>query len=286
MEKLFELIQTILVLLLMIFGKGDAQPAVTTTPLPEGSTMQVHFMDVGQADAALVLCDGEAMLIDGGNKEDSSLLYSYLQAHEVTHLNYVVGTHAHEDHIGGLSGALHAASADVIMCPVTDYDSEAFRDFRKTVQNIGCSITVPKAGDCFPLGAAQVEILHCDPTNDNPNNTGIVLRITHGETSFLFTGDAEREVEEAIMDAGIDVQSTVLKVGHHGSGTSTGYRFLYEVQPAYGVISVGADNDYGHPHDSVTSRLRDADVTVYRTDRNGDIVCISDGNTVTFITEQ
>ena len=286
MEKIFEFLQTLMVLLLMIFGRTDAQPAVTPTPLPEGSTLQVHFIDVGQADAALVVCDGEAMLIDGGTKDDSSLLYSYLQSHGITHLNYVVGTHAHEDHIGGLAGALHAATADTVMCPVTDYDSEAFRDFRKTVKGQGLSITVPKAGDRFTLGAAEVEILHCDPTNENPNNTGIVLRITHGKMRFLFTGDAEGEVEQAIMDEGFDVQSTVLKVGHHGSGTSTGYRFLYEVQPTYAVISVGADNAYGHPHDSVTSRLRDADVTVYRTDRNGDILCTSDGKTVMFTTER
>ena len=286
MEKLFELIQSLLVLLLMIFGGGDSQPAASPGSLPEGSYLQVHYIDVGQANAALLICDGEAMLIDGGNKADSSLIYSYLQAQQVSHLNYVVGTHAHEDHIGGLSGALHAASADVVMCPVTDYDSEAFRDFIKTVQSSGASITVPKAGDRFALGAAQVEILHCDPLNDEPNNTGIVLRVVYGNTAFLFTGDAERQVEETILDAGYSVSATVLSVGHHGSSTSTSYRWLYEVQPQYAVISVGADNDYGHPHESVTSRLEDADTEVYRTDIHGDIICTSNGESVTFTTER
>jgi len=287
MEKYFELIQSLIVLILMIFGGGsDAAPTATPAPLPEGSYLQVHYIDVGQADAALVICDGEAMLIDGGNKDDSSLLYSYLQSRSITHLDYVVGTHAHEDHIGGIPGALHYATADTVLCPVTDYDSEAFRDFTKTLRQKGLTVTVPKAGESFRLGAAVVEILHCDPTNEEPNNTGIVLRVLHGETSFLFTGDAERESEERILDSGYDARSTVLKVGHHGSGTSTGYRFLYEVQPKYAVISVGAGNDYGHPHDSVTSRLRDADIKVYRTDRNGDIICTSDGKTVTFTTEK
>ena len=285
MEKLLELLQALLVLILMIFGKGDAE-AVTPAPIPEGSFLQIHYIDVGQADAALILCDGEAMLIDGGNKADSSLLYTYLKNHDIDHLNYVIGTHAHEDHIGGLAGALHYAAADTVLSPVTDYDSEAFRDFRKTVEGQGLSITVPKVGDTFTLGAAAITILHCDPTNVNPNNTGIVLRVDYGETSFLFTGDAERETEEIILDSGLDVRSTVLKVGHHGSDTSTSYRFLYEVQPKYAVISVGADNSYGHPHDAVTSRLRDADVTVYRTDEMGGIICTSNGKTVTFETEK
>lgn len=285
MEKLFELIQSLLVLILMIFGKGDAAPAVTPTPLPEGSYFTAHFIDVGQADATLLVCDGETMLIDGGNKADSSLLYTYLKQHNISHLDYVIGTHAHEDHIGGLSGALHSATADKVLCPVTSFDSEAFRDFVKTVKGQGLTITVPQAGDTFPLGAANVEILHCDPYNENPNNTGVVLRVTYGETSFLFTGDAEKEVEDRILDDGYHVQSTVLHVGHHGSGTSTSYHWLYEVQPIYGIISVGEDNSYGHPHESVLSRLQDADVEVYRTDKHGDIICTSDGKTVTFSVE-
>lgn len=286
MEKLLDILQALLVLILMIFGIGDSETATTPAPLPEGSFLQVHYIDVGQADAALIICDGETMLIDGGNKADSSLLYTYLKDHNITRLDYVVGTHAHEDHIGGLAGALHFAAADTVLCPVTDYDSEAFLDFRKTVEGQGLSITVPKAGDSFSLGAATVTILHCDPTNDDPNNTSIVLRVDYGETSFLFTGDAEREAEETILDSEIDVRATVLKVGHHGSDTSTSYRFLYEVEPKYAVISVGADNTYGHPHDAVTSRLHDADTEVYRTDTMGDIICTSDGNMVTFTTEK
>ncbi|MBQ5671651.1 MAG: MBL fold metallo-hydrolase [Oscillospiraceae bacterium] len=269
----------------MIFGKGDAAPAVTPTPPPEGSYFAAHFIDVGQADATLLICDGETMLIDGGNKDDSSLLYTYLKENDISHLDYVIGTHAHEDHIGGLSGALHYATADKVLCPVISYDSEAFRDFVKTVKGQGLTVTVPQAGDTFHLGAANVEILHCDPYNENPNNTGIVLRVTYGETSFLFTGDAEKEVEDRILDDGYHVQSTVLHVGHHGSGTSTSYHWLYEVQPAYGIISVGEDNSYDHPHESVLSRLQDADVEVYRTDKHGDIICTSDGKTVTFSVE-
>ena len=261
--------------------------ATTEPTVPESeSTFAVHFIDVGQADAALVLCDGKAMLIDGGNKGDSSLLYSYLKNQGVDQLNYVIGTHAHEDHIGGIPGALNYAKADVVYCPVTSYDTDAFGDFKKTVEKQGVEIAVPKAGDTFNLGSAQCTVLAVNVDNGDPNNTSIVLRIVYGATSFLFTGDAEREVEQYILDSGAEIKSTVLKVGHHGSESSTSYAWLRTVDPQYAVISVGEDNTYGHPTDEVLSRLRDAEITTYRTDMQGDIIMTSDGSTVTVSVEK
>lgn len=251
--------------------------------MPEGSSFQVHFIDVGQADAALILCDSKAMLIDGGNAEDSNLMYTYLKKQGVTHLDYVIGTHAHEDHIGGIAGALNYATVEKVYCPVTDYDTKAFQNFKKAAQKHGCELTIPKVGEDFSLGNANCEILAVN-TEEDTNNTSIVLRITYGEVSFLFTGDAEREVEQALLTADAPLQSTVLKVGHHGSETSTSYAFLREVAPTYAVISVGKDNTYGHPTQEVLSRLRDADVKTYRTDLQGDVICTSDGKTVTFST--
>ncbi len=254
---------------------------------PDGSGFEVHYIDVGQADSALVLCDGEAMLIDGGNVEDSSLIYTCLKNLSLDHLKYVVCTHAHEDHVGGLAGALNYAMADAALCPVTSYDSEAFDHFLSCLDEQGVSITVPKAGDHFSLGSASVEVL--GPVNteeEEPNNTSIVLRIVYGGTSFLFTGDAEREEEQEILGTGRTLASTVLKVGHHGSENSTTYPFLREIMPEYAVISVGAGNSYGHPAEETLSRLRDADVKVYRTDLQGDVVCTSDGSTVSFSVER
>ncbi|MBQ5746606.1 MAG: MBL fold metallo-hydrolase [Clostridia bacterium] len=247
--------------------------------IKDDSTFEILFIDVGQADSALILCDGKSMLIDGGNRGDSNVIYTVLKKRNVTHLDYIVATHAHEDHIGGLPGALNFATVGTVFSPVTYYDSDTFRNFLKYVEERDSFITIPEVGDSFELGSAKVEILAVN-TLDDTNNTSIVLKITYGETSFLFTGDAEREVEEVLVNSGADLSSTVLKVGHHGSETSTSYLFLREIMPEYAIISVGEGNSYGHPADNTLSRLRDADVKVFRTDLQGDITVTSDGKTV------
>lgn len=265
--------------------ESTTPPTTQPTP-PTNSSFEIHFIDVGQADAALVLCDGKAMLIDGGNAEDSNLLYSYLKKNNISHLDYVIGTHAHEDHIGGLAGALNYASVGTAYCPVKSYDTKAFGNFVSALSKHGVSITVPSKGNSFTLGSATCTILAVNTDNSDPNNTSIVLRIVYGETSFMFTGDAERVVEQAILDGSANIKSTVLKVGHHGSESSTSYVWLREVMPQYAVISVGKGNSYGHPTEEVLSRLRDADVKTFRTDLQGDIVCVSDGNNVTFTVDK
>ncbi len=260
--------------------QGEAAPPA------EGGSLQVHFIDVGQADAALVICDGHYMLIDGGNAEDSDLVYSYLERHGAKNLDYMVASHAHEDHIGGLSGALNYAKVDTALCPVTEYSSKVFQNMVKYLEQQGKSLTVPAPGDKFDLGSARVEILGPVQEYDDTNNTSIVLRIDYGETSFLFTGDMETGAEKDLLESGADVRATVLKAGHHGSDTSTGYQFLREVSPRYTVISVGEGNKYGHPSDEVLSRFRDAGTEVYRTDMQGHVIAESDGKTVTFRTEK
>lgn len=274
-------------------GEDEDPPEVVTpivsedpAEIPEDSTFEIHFIDVGQGDCSLILCDGKAMLIDGGESSESSKVYAYLKAHGIDHLDCMVATHAHSDHIGGLSGALNYASVGTAYCSVTEYDSKTFSSMVKYLNNQGLKIAVPSAGDTFSLGSATVQILGPQRTYDDPNDMSIVLKITYGETSFLFTGDAERTAEADILDAGYDLSSTVLKVGHHGSDSSTSYPFLREIMPEYAVIQAGKDNSYGHPTEDTLSRLRDADVKVYRNDLQGTVICTSDGESVTFSTEK
>ena len=254
-----------------------------TAPSP-GETLTVHFIDVGQADAALLLCGGETMLIDGGNAEDSSLLVSYLEDLGVEHLDYVVCSHAHEDHVGGLSGPLNTCTAGAVWSPVSEYSSKAFGKFVQYAEAQGLSPVCPEVDSTYNLGDALITVLGPREDYSDTNNTSIVLRVDFGETSFLFTGDMEQSAEADLVDAGCNLKATVLKVGHHGSDTSSSYRFLREVLPEYAVISVGTGNSYGHPNDEILSRLYDEGAAVYRTDLLGSIVAVSDGTTVNFTT--
>lgn len=260
---------------------GTAQSAGSTGAAQAG-TLTVTWLDVGQGDAAVIQCGGQAMLIDGGKPEKSSYIYAWLQQHGLRYLDVIVATHVDADHIGGLSGALNYASVGTAYCPVTTGTTETFQSFVKYLAQRGKQITVPTAGATFTLGGAQVQILGPLRSAEDSNDNSIVMKLSFGATSFLFTGDAERTEEQDLLNAGVNLQSTVLKVGHHGSDSSTSYPFLRAVAPQYAVISVGAGNSYGHPTEAVLSRLRDAGVTTFRTDMQGEITAVSDGQTVNF----
>ena len=248
--------------------------------------MQVHFIDVGQADASLVVCDGHAMLIDGGDAKSSSLIYTYLKNRNISHLDYIIGSHPDSDHIGGLAGALNYANADTAFCSVTEHDTRAFNSFVKYLGNQGKSITVPAFGSQYTLGGAQFKIVGPINKADDTNNNSLVIKLTHGSNTFLFTGDADNLEESDIIASGENITSTVLKVPHHGSSNATSAAFVNAVAPKYAVISVGANNQYGHPSAEVLSRLESKGTEIYRTDLSGDIICTSDGQNLTFTTEK
>lgn len=272
-------------LMAFVMSLGISGSNVNPSDIPENSNFEVHFIDVGQADSALIECDGKTMMIDGGNVADSNVVAAYLKKEDVTELNYVVCSHAHEDHVGGLSGALSVTKADNIYAPKTETNTKAYKNFKKKAEEQNVEIKHPNVGDEIQLGSSTVEFLGpVDENGKDLNSTSIVLKITYGNTSFLFTGDAESDEEEEILNSGADLKSTVLKVGHHGSRTSTSYPFLREVMPQYAVISVEKGNSYGHPNEETLSKLSDAGVEVYRTDESGDIVMTSDGNSINIVT--
>lgn len=263
----------------------ETDPAATQ---PDASTLTVHFLDVGQADCALLECDGKFMLIDGGNVDDSRLVVSYLLEQGVETLDAVICSHAHEDHVGGLPGVLATFPAERIFAPTVTYASTCFDDFLRYADQQDKPVEIPSPGDSFPLGDAQITVLGPVKTYAETNDTSIVVRVDFLETSFLFTGDMEVLAEIDMLNHwGEEWQTAdVLKVGHHGSSTSSGHRFLYETMPEYAVISVGTGNTYAHPHDAPLSRLYHADCTIFRTDELGTVIAVSDGYEITFTWEK
>lgn len=276
--------QIILLLFLCVFigilGVSQRTYAAgLTTP-----SFQIDFIDVGQGDAILVSCDGHYMLVDGGDEAHAGVVANYLCLKGISHIDVVVSTHPHNDHIWGLLDALSVASADTVYSPVATYDSDAFRSFAEKVRMHGKAITVPKVNDTFKLGTATVRILGPYSTAMGDNNSSIILRIEYGKTSFLLMGDAESPEERALLKNAARIRSDVLKVGHHGAEFSTESELLKAVSPKYAVISCGSGNQYGDPAPTVMHRLVVSGIRTYRTDINGTIICVSDGNNVGFKT--
>ena len=233
--------------------------------------LKVHFIDVGQADSILIQCDGENLLLDGGNKADSSLIYSYLKKYEITNLKYVINSHPHEDHVGGLSGALNFAKANQVFSSFSEYDSKAFYDFVKNTEKQNLQVEILKAGSELSLGNAKIKVLAPIFYDDKMNNNSLVLHLVYDEISFLFTGAMEFDEELSLLDLDLIPQCTVLKVAHHGSENATSYRLLRSVLPQVAVISVGKNNSYGHPGKETLARLNENVSKIYTTMESGAI---------------
>lgn len=281
-----KLLALFLILSLILGGCGLPQEnGNATIPSSSEEMLFVHFIDVGQADCALIQCGEFTMLIDGGNKDDGRKVVAYLQEQGVEELDVVVSTHPHEDHLGGIPAVLAVFPTKTVYSPTRTYSSNLFDDFLYYVDQQGLELEFPSPGSSFTMEGVTVTFLGPIKSYPDVNDTSIVLRIDYGETSFLFTGDAESVSERDMMEAGMNLDADVLKVGHHGSYSSTSYRFLYYVSPAYAVISCGRDNSYGHPHDEPMSRLRQAECVIFRTDEMGTILATSDGKDITFTWE-
>ena len=257
-------------------------------PVIDGSYFEAHFIDVGQADCMLLICDGQAMMIDAGNPDDDDIIIEYLKKYNVNHLSYVIATHPHADHYGAFTSVLRHVTIDTVYSPFNVTDIKKFNEFINFIYYTKRNqVLVPEVGEQFYLGSARVTVVG-PLRKDYPdiNSTSLVLRVEYGNLSFLFTGDMEGDAELELVKSGTNLKADVIKVGHHGSYSSSYYQFLRAVQPTYGVITCGRDNEYGHPHASVLSRYRDAGVQLYRTDMQGHIVCRSDdGKTLNFTTQ-
>lgn len=241
--------------------------------------LSVDFIDVGQGDSILICSGGQSMLVDAGTNESGKTVLNFLSDKGIKKLDYAVGTHPHADHIGGLDDVIRGIDTDSLLMPNAVTDTKTFNDVLDAAESRNLSITVPEEDDEFSLGASRVTVLSKNKEqSDNLNNSSLILKVVYGNFSLLLTGDAEKEAEKQLLSDKKDVSADVLKVGHHGSETSTSGDFLKAVSPKCAVISCGKNNDYGHPHEKTLKKLEKQGTEVYRTDISGTISLFADSD--------
>ena len=257
-----------------------AEPGEGQTP---DGTLSVTFLDVGQGNAVLVEQGGAYMLIDGGNRDYSSFVVSYLKEQGVEELAYVIASHYDADHLNGVVGALHAFSCGQVLAPDYVTDTRVYESFERVIKEQDIALAYPAVGDTYTLGDASFTVV-CpkayDPKEDNDNSVGI--RLVYGDTSFLICGDAGKAEEQAMLDSGVTLESDVYLASHHGSEGSSSEAFMRAVSPSAVVISAGAGNSYGHPTRTVLDRVKACGAALYRTDLQGTITVTSDGTSLSW----
>ena len=284
-----QLIKAVLVLIaaLAIFvleKTGVLQTAAGDKPAAENADAEVDFIDVGQGDSTLVCSDGTYMLIDTGDRDGENTLINHLKERGVKKLDYLVLTHPHADHIGEAAEIVEGFKIGKIIMPRVPDDltptSSVYEDLLDAAANKGLKIRAAR-NESFELGEISVQTYAAEGEYSNLNDYSVVLRLTHGENSFLITGDCEKQEESELLERGCDVSADVLKVGHHGSDTSSTSQWLKEVGAQYAVISCGADNKYGHPDEETYSRICKYVKNVYVTAEDGSLAFESDGKGLT-----
>ena len=278
------------------FGQGNAWKKVFTffglsdfSDAADASPMSMHVIDVGKADSILIESDGHFMLVDGGTADCGDKVSRYLTHRGVKTLDYVVNTHPDDDHIGGLNTVLETFTVKQFFVPNIPKaiipNSAEYKNVQKILQAKHLAVTNPTCGETLSLGKLQIKVLAPIKQRDTTNNNSIVLRLTYGGTSFLLMGDAEKEEEADLLSYGANITANVLKVGHHGSTTSTAQAFLNAVKPSYAAISVGKDSS-NLPKTAVLKRLSDANAKIFRTDVSGTLIFMSNGQKITVQTER
>lgn len=245
--------------------------------------MKVHYIDVGQGDSILVQVNNKNLLIDAGPRESKDKLINYLDKIDIKKLDYVIATHPHEDHIGSMSYVIDKYDVESFYAPKIEHTTKTFERMIEALSDKNLKINVIKEGtSSIALGKnTGVSVFSpVDDTYEQLNNYSPIIKIEFGNNSFLFTGDAEKLVEKQVLEKGYDLKADVLKLGHHGSTSSTSEKFLKSVNPSICVIEVGKDNDYGHPHKETLELIKKNKVKVYRTDTYSDVVLVSDGSTI------
>ncbi|EES48339.1 MBL fold metallo-hydrolase [Clostridium botulinum] len=289
MKTTKKLISLSLAVLLSTFALGckqvnaidKANMNTINTQVTSLNDMKVHYIDVGQGDSELIQIGDKNVLIDAGCNDNKAL--NYLKSQGISKLDCVIATHPHEDHIGGMTSVINNFEVGEFYAPKVTHTTRTFENMIKALQSKGLKITTKNVGDALTIGNATMQFLAPNSSiYQDLNNYSIVIRLKYGNTSYLFTGDAESLSEGEILAKQLDISADVLKLGHHGSHSSTSQAFLDKVNPQYAIVSCGKGNDYGHPHKETIDKLNAKNIEILRTDVSGTIVSTSNGNDISF----
>ena len=289
-NKTLTSIITIVILLIIVLASGKVELPFAESDTSGGGTnaatgeFAVHFIDVGQGDCILVQSGDKNMLIDAGENGNEQTVLDYLDKYSVDSFEYIVATHPHSDHIGGLAEVIEDSTVSNIIMPRLSQENipttATYEKLLETVQASGARVIAAVPGNIYSLGEAEFQVLTPFEQDDNLNNMSVAVRLTYEGRSFLFTGDAEKSVEKQLLNSGYDLSADVYKLAHHGSSTSNSVAFLEAVDPDYVVVSCGEDNSYGHPHTEVMEAVYDLEPACYRTDTDGSIVFTVNNNMI------
>lgn len=279
----------IVILLISLYGiniynttKEKIEYREETIELPPNDKLLVYFIDVGQADCILINSNNHFALIDGGNNRDGKKLVEYFKSLGISEFEYIFGTHAHEDHIGGLDYIIRSFNVDKVYMPDAKSNTETYNDIIKVLKDKNMELSIPSIDSELELGNSKIRVLFSGTDTIELNNSSIVLKLLYGDNSYLFMADAPSDIEREILNK--NIKSDVLKVGHHGSQYSTSANFLYKVYPKHAIIQVGNNNDYGLPKQVTLDKLNRIGAKIYRTDLDGTIISTSDGKNISFET--
>ena len=273
-------------ILSMILALTLVLPGNAVTAKADGQgDMAVHFIDVGQGLAILVQSGGENLLYDGGNRSHADEVVQYLKNQQVETINYMISSHYYEDHLGGLVKCLDNFEVEHVLGSDYVHTSDLFNTFMNTATAHAIIVEYPSVGDTYEFGTGSFTVMAPDGISQNSNDNSVVIRLVNGNNSFMFMGDAEETSEQDMISTGMNLDCDVLSLGHHGSASSTSWDLLEATSPSWAVISCGLNNTYGHPAAETMGKLSDMDIPVFRTDDQGTVIALSDGNTISWTQE-
>lgn len=264
-------------------GESTGESSNKSSEKNDLDTMTVHFLDVDQGLSILVQLGDEVLIYDGGERDTSSFVVAYLKEQGITEIDYMISSHYDSDHVSGLIGCLNAFEVKNVIGSNYVHNSKTYTSFMNAVEAEGVEIQYPSVGTVYSFGDATFTILSPDEIKNDSNSNSVAIKLTYGESDFIFTGDADYSSERNMIASGINLDIEVLSLGHHGSASSSSSAFLEKTTPEYAVISCGKDNPYGHPHEEVMELLEVMEIEILRNDEQGTIVMETDGIEITVV---